>query len=131
MALRPHGLPSRICPPAIATCRLPCVYLAGGHRSLETLRSSRSPSLKSSKTMPSWGRHATHSTGTSEMCRPCCDHATTSSAARIRMARYFFARVPCNVHSVSHVGASIHCAAPVRPTISLLASIVTCRASAM
>jgi hypothetical protein len=54
--------------------------LAGGHRSSVELRPSRNPSLKSSETMPSWGRLPTHSTA----LRRCATYvATTPSIAPI------------------------------------------------
>jgi hypothetical protein len=73
-----HHTPTRQSHPCILagghrTSHLPTHALAGGHRSSVELRPSRNPSLKSSETMPSWGITPTHSHGTSEMCRLCCD----------------------------------------------------------
>jgi hypothetical protein len=77
------GRPSN---PASAAC-----ILAGGHRNSVELRPSRNPSLKSSETMPSWGRRCQptaralrrcaayvattfYSLLSLPLCCPCCDH---------------------------------------------------------
>jgi hypothetical protein len=108
MALRPHGLPSRICPPAIATCRLPCVYLAGGHRNSVELRPSRNPSLKSSETMPSWGRRCQP---TARALRRCAAYVATTFYSLLSLPLCcLLPRQPLHRIASTLVGASIHCA---------------------
>jgi hypothetical protein len=55
--------------PVSAAC-----ILAGGHRSSVELRPSRNPSSNRRRRCRAGVDDATHTTGTSEMCRLCCDH---------------------------------------------------------
>jgi hypothetical protein len=61
--------------------------LAGGHRSSVELRPSRNPSSNRRRRCRAGVGMPTHSTGTSEMCRLCRNHATTFM--------YWAERQPC------------------------------------
>jgi hypothetical protein len=70
------SLPTPACiflPEAIAPRSRPHTFLAGGHRSSVELRPSRNPSSNRRRRCRA-GVAAHPRTGTSEMCRLCCDH---------------------------------------------------------